>query len=105
LAVSLADCECDEERPTVLISANGNESIFVCRVGRIRCDTRLAREHRLDFFDRHAVPLALRPISLVPIKPLDSDIHGEIYGVRREIQESARYLPPYVSGSSLGGVD
>jgi hypothetical protein len=99
---ALSDRECDEERPAVMISANGNQSIFASRVSGIRRDARLAPLHRLDFSDRNAVALALRPISLVPIKPLENEIHSEICGLRRKIHEPARCPPPEVCRSSGG---
>jgi hypothetical protein len=62
----------------MLISTNCDESIFVRGVSHVGRNARSTPQQGLDFADRNAVTLALRPISLVPIKPVNYAIHREI---------------------------
>jgi hypothetical protein len=77
-AFSLSNRERDEQRSTVLISANRDQPIFVRGMRWIGRDARLPSYNRLYFAYRNAVAFALRPISRIPFEAVDNEIHREI---------------------------
>jgi hypothetical protein len=74
-AIAFANRKCDEEGTFRAISTDRDETIFVGGMDQVGRHERLAPKDCLYFRNRHPMALALRRVSRVPVKSVESEVH------------------------------
>ena len=89
--LSSTDCECDENRSAIVISADRDEAIFVGGMDRVGSDTRLPPQNCFDFGDWNAVATHLEiVVARLPESALAHQVLSEAYSHLGRHENAAR---------------